>query len=277
VRVVPDGASAVTNAGSREPGGSPPGLSSIEALHAAQRTLADANARIAALLHDRSWIDREIGTWQEIVRSSQALIDYHQRRLQESPSLLDSQPLTPARTRKGSSERFGAIIVPIADRLIEARAAPVPVEDIIAAVPAQLREELDAAATVDTAPVRIRRMFRRNKKYKVSDAGVTFANMVEHPRVPRDVTVTHLVRRKDGSIAAIAVADDAGHITNIKPAEVRAALRANQTIMLPEMHGRQSRLRLAGGRFYSEVNGSENNDFFQLPEVAEEATHGDRT
>jgi hypothetical protein len=83
------------------------------------------------------------------------------------------------------------------------------------------------------------------------------------------LTLTEIVRRSDGGIEAMTVVDANGIVSKMKSAELRSALRSGQNVMLPERDGRHSELRLAGGRFYSEANSIENDDFLMLPAVFE--------
>jgi hypothetical protein len=256
-----------------------PGLSSLEALRSARRTLADAEARIRALMDERTWVEREIATWTQIADRMGGLVAYYEARLNQ-PALLDALPApstestsTTSRPRSESGEtkpsvdRFGKFVKPVADALIGSRGRAVPVEDIYKALPEDIRTELDAASSTYSTPFRIRRMFRRNKGYTVTDEGVAFAAMMPKPLVPENASVVHFARRKDGSTAAVGVAGHDGKIIYVKPTDVRDAIRMGRKIMLPEMSGRRSVLRLAGGRFYSESEGKENNDFESIPEV----------
>jgi len=230
--------------------------------------LHDALERLSELNHERQRLDNEMERWQAIAAESKALVETYQRRLVQSPALPPAKPTQESKpARKGSSERFGALVMPIADQLIAARNGPVSVEDIYTALPAELRANLDAGSNVYSTPFRLRRMFRRHPKYVVSEAGISLAGMT--PAFPEDVTIDHIVRRSDGSTDHFVLRDKNGNAYNIKPAQIRGALRAKHTIRLPEIEGRTSILRLAGGRFYAEFDGDENGDFAKIPQTWE--------
>jgi hypothetical protein len=260
VLAVPDRASSIEP---RQDGGSGhgPGLSANDPLKSAQRTLFDAQERIAALLDEREVIDREVATWREIARQSHALVEHYRNRGLQSPVERSSPAAAPG--KRGTPERFGPLVTPIADRLIKARGGPVPVEDIYAALSSKLRTDLDAGSDVYSTPFRLRRMFRRNKKYIVSDAGIGFAS---DQRANEAMEVTRLVRRDDGTLAAFEVRAK-GDITYIRPAALKKALQTGVRVTLPDVSGRRSTLRLAGSRFYAESDSVENSDFFSVPEM----------
>jgi hypothetical protein len=260
-----------------------PGLSSLAALRTARQTLEAAEARLASIVHEQHELEREAVTWQQTADRMRGLIAYYEARLLDQahkrpdpvrvaeitdrgrPQVATIQEETSNRI---SVERFGRIVTPVADALIAARRRPVPVEQIYAALPEEVRRELDAASSVYSTPFRIRRMFRRNKKYKVTDEGITLAQAT-----PSRATVKRIVRRTDGGIAAFTIIDDeSGSSTDISPTDLRATIRAGKTITLPGHNGRRSQLRLAGERFYSECNGTENDDFFSLPYVFQDET-----
>jgi hypothetical protein len=258
--------------------GAKPGLSSLDALRAARRTLAEAEARLAAIAAEQHVLQREAVTWVETADRLRGLIQYYESRLHEpSPDEAggaDGTPPVAEETRKtdrgGSIERFGKIVIPVANALIAARGGrPVPVDEIYRALAPDLRRDLDAVSSVYSTPFRIRRMFRRHQDYVVTDDGITFAGEAVARTAPAAVTLSRIVRRDDGGISAMTVVDDSETASDVKPAQLRAALRSGQTVMLPERNGRRSELRLAGGRFYSQAQGIENDDFLTLPDVFE--------
>jgi hypothetical protein len=226
-------------------------------------------------------LEREAVTWQQTADRMRGLIAYYESRLGD---VADDQPDADRRPNTEQSaaedvprisvERFGKIVIPLANALITASRAPVPVEDIYRALPDHIRRELDEGSTVYSTPFRIRRMFRRNPSYQVTKDGVTFAGQTAPEAVPANATVSRVMYRHDGGIAAMSITGPDGITAAIKPSEIRAALRAGQRIYLPERNGRRSELRLAGGRFYSEDNGVENDDFTHLLHSFEPGTEG---
>jgi hypothetical protein len=257
----------------REPADSvSPGLSPIDALRAARRTLEDALSRIKALEDERAWLDRELKTWDGIASHSRGLIEYYERRLHAAPELLPTITTQSARRApKGSPERFGALVKPLADRLITERGGPVPVDDVYAALPPNLRSALDSASSTYSAPFRLRRMFRRDRKYEVTEAGVALAGMTDP--VPDGSTTERVILRPDGSIAWFEVRTPTGEIVRLRASQLRSALRAGKNLVLPAVDGRTSRLRLAGNRFFAQHEGVDNNDYSRLPQVQEANAH----
>jgi hypothetical protein len=273
---VPDGTPAGIdqdngNAGS----GTVPGLSPLEALRSARRTLADAEARIKTLTDERNLLGREIATWDATARHAQALIEYYEARM-HGKAMTGSPPLPPPTASTGSIpdvrvDRFSKIVTPVANELIELRGSAVPIEDIFAALPVEAQVALQSKGSLEDVLFRIRRTLRRNRRYAVTDEGIAFANMVPPPAVTDRAVITRLLRRRDGSIARIEMLDSTGQVLKLSPREVREALRAGRRILVPGPGDRQSTLRLAGGRFYSEIDSVENDDFFHLPEGNAEA------
>jgi hypothetical protein len=255
----------------REGPGLAPGLTPHEALRSAERALADAEARLAAIAEERTTLDREAVTWQQIADRYRALIPFYRSRvLSSSP-----QPEAPANRREKlrapSVERFGKIVMPIADALIASRLTPIPIDEIYRQLPQEIRQELQQGSDTYSPQHRIRRMFRRNKKYVVDATGVTFSASAAEPKtyVPDGGMIEMILRRPDGGIAAFQIAAG-GKTAYFNPVTVRAALRTGKKLVMNPNGNRESLLKLAGNRFYSDADGIENDDFKKLPEKPEE-------
>jgi hypothetical protein len=235
-----------------------------ESMEDAQRALAVAEARIAALKKDRHYIERELATWEKIAKHSHALVRHYEERSDQLALHLGGEPRGRGRPPEPSAPRIATFVAPIADRLITERGGPVTIREIYEALPSEIRAELDSASTVYSTPYRLRRFFRRDKRYIVDKELIGLAAGASDP-VPSGVVVRKVVR-EDGSTAAFELLgpDETAYA---KPKDVRDLLRRGGRVGIRCADGNEAQLALSGAVFTSYSDGVETDDFKNLSEV----------
>lgn len=230
---------------------------------ALEEALAEALEMVERMREQRDVAKRGIATWQSAADRARRQLAELRLAGQPKQLTLSASPTNQRRTR--SAERFGKYVVPLTEHLIKERDGPISVDDIYAALPQNVRDELDLVPSAYPTTFRIRRMLRRNRQFIVTTAGVDLRRVAR----PKTETVTALVRRADGVLVGLEIDDQTGQ-RFATPADVSRAMEAGERFRLRLPDGRTSDLGLIGTEFYSHINGKENDDFFDMRTIPAE-------
>jgi hypothetical protein len=260
---LPDRASGIDGTEDRRPGFAP-GRSTSLHRERLEKELQDALNAIEEVKAQRVRLGDSLRTWQQIVLLTK-------RRLRELEDLEHGPQLSfsaiPAQERQNpkspaSLERFGKFVIPIVKQLIHQLNRAVAIDEIYEALPAHIRDELDALPSAYSTQYRIRRMLRRSKDFIVTPEGVELAPQIT---APKTFHIVATIRDDAANLSALKI-EDGRTIRHVTPRWVEEALEDGDTFII-RANERDSVLGLGDGQFYTSYNDVENDDFFKIPVI----------
>lgn len=167
---------------------------------------------------------------------------------------------------RSRAEGFGHHAVPIAERLIGERGGAVTVDEIFANMPAAVRVEM-ASATSPYSPVfRLRRLFRRHKRFVVDRRTGLVSIAPEKPTKP--LRVRRIVWYTDGRIQGLEVSDERG-ARSVIARDVAKRLIREGAVFTVDIGLGEGRLEIVDNGFRVRRDGVLKTDFLRLPHVTE--------